>query len=194
MSILSAVDLILLVISLKEIIDRSLSDGGTILIPAFSVGRTQELLFDIEQLIHEHKLDSKLPIILDSPMAQKVTLSYQKFRSLWGEEAKQRLKMHRHPLAFEQCITVGDHQAHQELVNRLVSTGEPAIVDEEEVSVNAHIHTMSGYSAHADSDDLLKFVEGIPNKPKQIHLIHGEFESKQAFANILRSKGYEVVE
>jgi metallo-beta-lactamase family protein len=67
-------------------------------------------------------------------------------------------------------------------------------IDEEEVSVNAHIHTMSGYSAHADSDDLLKFVEGIPNKPKQIHLIHGELESKQAFANILRSKGYEVVE
>ncbi|MFV0447996.1 MAG: MBL fold metallo-hydrolase [Vibrio sp.] len=230
---------------LKAIIDRSLVDGGTILIPAFSVGRTQELLFDIEQLIYQHQLDAKLPIILDSPMAQKVTLSYQKFRSLWGEEAKQRLKMHRHPLAFEQCITVGDHQAHQELVNRLASTGEPAIVvaasgmceggrimdylkallpdertdvifagfqaegtlgkciqqgnktvwiDEEEVSVNAHIHSMSGYSAHADSDDLLKFVAGIPVKPRQVHFIHGEGDAKLAFAALLRSKDYEVVE
>ncbi|WP_165312508.1 MBL fold metallo-hydrolase RNA specificity domain-containing protein [Vibrio ziniensis] len=231
--------------ALKEIIDRSLLDGGTILIPAFSVGRTQELLFDIEQLIYQHQLDVKLPIILDSPMAQKVTQSYQHFRSLWGEEAKQRLKMHRHPLAFEQCITVGDHQSHLELVNRLASTGEPAIVvaasgmceggrimdylkallpdertdvifagfqaqgtlgksiqqgnktvwiDEDEVSVNAHIHTMSGYSAHADSDDLLKFVEGIKVKPKQVHLIHGEQESKAAFAETLRNRGYEVVE
>ncbi len=230
---------------LKEIIDRSLVDGGTILIPAFSVGRTQELLFDIERLIFEHQLDADLPIILDSPMAQKVTQSYRKFKSLWGEEAKQRLKMHRHPLAFEQCITVDDYKSHQSLVNRLASTGEAAIVvaasgmceggrimdylkallpdektdvifagyqadgtlgkaiqqgnktvwiDEDEVQVNAHIHTMSGYSAHADCDDLLNFIEGIPQKPKQIHLVHGEQGAKQVFANILRNKGYEVVE
>lgn len=56
---------------LKAIIDRSLLDGGVILIPAFSIGRTQELLFDIEHLIFEHQLSSDIPIILDSPMAQK---------------------------------------------------------------------------------------------------------------------------
>ncbi|MDF5271737.1 MBL fold metallo-hydrolase, partial [Vibrio parahaemolyticus] len=38
---------------LNAIIDHALQDGGVILIPAFSVGRTQELLFDIEQLIHQ---------------------------------------------------------------------------------------------------------------------------------------------
>jgi len=230
---------------LKQIIARSLADGGTILIPAFSVGRTQELLFDIEQLVFEHGIDVNLPIILDSPMALKVTESYRKYRSLWGEEAKQRLKMHRHPLDFEQCITVKDHQSHIALVNRLASTGEPAIVvaasgmceggrimdylkallpgertdvifagfqaegtlgksiqqgnetvwiDEEEVSVNAHIHTMSGYSAHADSDDLLKFVEGIESKPKEVHLVHGEAEAKAEFAQLLRERGYVVVE
>ncbi len=230
---------------LKEIIERSLSDGGTILIPAFSVGRTQELLFDIEQLIFEHQIDVKLPIILDSPMALKVTESYRKFRSLWGEEAKHRLKMHRHPLAFEQCIVVEDYKSHQALVNRLASTGEPAIVvaasgmceggrimdylkallpdertdvifagyqaegtlgkciqqgnetvwiDEDEVSVNAHIHTMSGYSAHADKDDLMDFVEGIPVKPREIHLVHGEPEAKQAFASQLKGKGFNVVD
>ncbi|MCP4791213.1 MAG: MBL fold metallo-hydrolase, partial [Gammaproteobacteria bacterium] len=52
---------------LQEIIERSLQDGGAIIIPAFSVGRTQELLFDIEHLIHHNKIDSKIPIILDSP-------------------------------------------------------------------------------------------------------------------------------
>ena len=46
---------------LKAIIHRSLTDGGTMIIPAFSVGRTQELLFDIEHLIHQEQLDSKLP-------------------------------------------------------------------------------------------------------------------------------------
>ncbi|MGF1908809.1 MBL fold metallo-hydrolase [Vibrio kasasachensis] len=230
---------------LRTIIDRSLADGGAILIPAFSVGRTQELLFDIEQLIYQQQINANLPIILDSPMAQKVTESYRRFKILWGQEAKQRLAEHRHPLAFEQCITVDDHRSHLRLVNRLKSTGEPAIVvaasgmcqggrimdylkallpdertdillagyqaqgtlgraiqngdmqveiDNEEIEVKAQIHTMSGYSAHADKADLLHFVEGITHKPKVIHLIHGEAESKANFASELRSKGYSIVE
>jgi len=230
---------------LRAIIDRSLADGGTILIPAFSVGRTQELLFDIEQLVFTHQLDANLPIILDSPMAQKVTESYRHFKQLWGQEAKQRLSMKRHPLAFDQCVTVDDHRSHLKLVNRLKSTGEAAIVvaasgmcqggrimdylkallpdertdlliagyqaegtlgkeiqsgavlveiDNEEVEVNARIHAMSGYSAHADKHDLLRFIQGIADKPKAIHLIHGEPETQQRFAAELRQLGYHVAE
>lgn len=230
---------------LKAIIDHSLTDGGAILIPAFSIGRTQELLFDIEQLLHTHQLDANIPIILDSPMAMRVTESYRRFKQLWGEEAKERLNMKRHPLAFKQCITVDDHRYHLKLVNRLKSTGEPAIVvaasgmcqggrimdylkallpdertdviiagyqaegtlgkdiqagahlvdiDMEEVEIKAQIHTMSGYSAHADQHDLIQFIEGIPNKPKSIHLIHGEPSSQAIFAKLLRDKGYTVEE
>lgn len=112
---------------LKAIIDRSLLDGGVILIPAFSIGRTQELLFDIENLIFEHQLSADIPIILDSPMAEKVTRSYRRFKELWGQEAKQRLEVKRHPLAFEQCITVDGHRMHKKIVNRLKSTGEPRL-------------------------------------------------------------------
>lgn len=228
---------------LKAIIDHSLEDGGAILIPAFSVGRTQELLFDIEQLLHTHQIDVSIPIILDSPMAQRVTRSYRRFKQLWGQEAKQRLEMHRHPLAFEQCITVEDHRTHQRLVNRLQSTQEPAIVvaasgmcqggrimdylkallphettdillagyqaqgtlgreiqsgameveiDGEKVEVNAQVHTMSGYSAHADKQDLLRFITGIEPKPQLIHLIHGEPETQEQFASELRALGYKV--
>ncbi|UUM29969.1 MBL fold metallo-hydrolase [Vibrio japonicus] len=230
---------------LLSIINRSLADGGTILIPAFSIGRTQELLFDIEQLIHTHQLDVKIPIILDSPMAIRVTESYQRFKQLWSEEAKARLNMKRHPLAFDQCITIEDHRSHLKLVNRLKSTGEPAIVvaasgmcqggrimdylkallpdertdviiagyqaegtigrdiqsgasivdiDTEEVTINAHIHTMSGYSAHADRSDLLNFIDGITTKPNAIHLIHGEPRTQTLFAETLREKGYTVTE
>ncbi|ENM5894848.1 MBL fold metallo-hydrolase [Vibrio mimicus] len=228
---------------LRVMIERSLSDGGAILIPAFSVGRTQELLFDIEQLIFSHQIDANLPIILDSPMAQRVTRSYRRFKQLWGREAKARLQMHRHPLAFEQCITVEDHRTHERLVNRLASTGEAAIVvaasgmcqggrimdylkallpdertdlilagfqaegtlgrkiqsgeqsvwiDGDEVEVKAHIHTMSGYSAHADQADLLRFITGIAEKPKQVHLIHGEASAKQTFSEQLTQLSYSV--
>ncbi len=71
---------------LLSIINHALEDGGVIIIPAFSVGRTQELLFDIEQLIHQHDLQDSLPIILDSPLAKKVTKTYRRFKKLWGKE------------------------------------------------------------------------------------------------------------
>ncbi|NAW60751.1 MBL fold metallo-hydrolase [Vibrio sp. V31_P5A7T61] len=229
---------------LREIIQRSLENGGTILIPAFSVGRTQELLFDIERLIFEHKIDADLPIILDSPMAQQVTQSYRRFKALWGEEAKQRLEMHRHPLAFDQCIQITDYRTHQALVNHLASTGASAIVvaasgmcqggriveylkallgdertdvifagfqaegtlgrtiaegeksiciDGEEIDVKASIHVMSGYSAHADQSELLAFIKGIDQPPKEIHLIHGERSAKQGFAHALEMAGFNGV-
>ncbi|MBR9789244.1 MAG: MBL fold metallo-hydrolase [Vibrionaceae bacterium] len=229
---------------LYHIIDHALKDGGVILIPAFSVGRTQELLFDIEQLINQHDLASSLPIILDSPLAKEVTKTYRRFKTLWGREAKHRLENHRHPLAFDQCITVESHTEHKALVNRLASTDEPAIVvaasgmceggrivnylkallpdekndvlfagyqaqgtlgeaiqvgdsvveiDAQEIQVKAQVHTISGYSAHADRSDLLKFISGIPTAPKVIHLIHGEEDAQQALGKELEGKGFKVV-
>ncbi|WP_045368105.1 MBL fold metallo-hydrolase RNA specificity domain-containing protein [Vibrio campbellii] len=228
---------------LLSIINHALEDGGVIVIPAFSVGRTQELLFDIEQLIHQHDLQGSLPIILDSPLAKKVTKTYRRFKKLWGKEAKQRLGNHRHPLAFEQCITIENHAEHLRLVNRLASTAEPAIVvaasgmceggrvvnylkallpdkrndvlfagyqadgtlgrdlqsgakevviDDERITVQAQVHTMSGYSAHADQRDLLNFVEGIPVAPKEIHLIHGEDKAKKGLNTHLIALGHHV--
>ncbi|WP_281544078.1 MBL fold metallo-hydrolase [Grimontia sp. SpTr1] len=231
---------------LKALIDRSLLDGGVILIPAFSVGRTQELLFDIEAIIatqldeFEKREWSKIPVILDSPMAAKVTDSYREFKALWGKEAKSRLEAGRHPLAFEQCITIDSHSDHQALVNRLKQTGEPAIVvaasgmcnggrilnylkallpdartdvilagyqargtlgrklqrgekqveiDNQPIEVNAHIHTMSGYSAHADKNELLQFIEGIPTKPKEIRIVHGDAEAQEALAKEITQRG-----
>ncbi|HCG6789366.1 TPA: MBL fold metallo-hydrolase [Vibrio parahaemolyticus] len=229
---------------LNDIIDHALKDSGVILIPAFSVGRTQELLFDIEQLINQHELAPSLPIILDSPLAKEVTKTYRRFKTLWSQEAKQRLDDQRHPLAFDQCITVESHTEHKALVNRLASTDEPAIVvaasgmceggrivnyfkallpderndvlfagyqaqgtlgeaiqsgnsevdiDAQEIQVNAQIHTISGYSAHADKSDLLKFITGIPTQPKAIHLIHGEDEAQQVLGKELEKKGFTVV-
>ncbi|MGR5066494.1 MBL fold metallo-hydrolase RNA specificity domain-containing protein [Photobacterium sp. DNB22_13_2] len=125
--------------NLKQIIEQSLLDGGAILIPAFSVGRTQELLFDIESLIAEtfssnlqvksgHMKWQELPIILDSPLADKVTKQYEMFCRLWEKEAIGRQNIGRHPLSFDQCITVDSHHQHLSIVNRLLSTKEPAVV------------------------------------------------------------------
>lgn len=234
---------------LEKIVQKSLQDGGVILIPAFSVGRTQEVLFDIERLI-EHGIQTKttsddfwqqLPIILDSPLALKVTKEYERFKQLWNEECTtlDKSKNDRHPLSFDQLITVDNHKEHIKLVNRLASTNEPAIVvaasgmcsggrimnylqallphtqtdvilagfqaygtlgrelqegenhvyiSNEKIKVEAEVHSMSGYSAHADQSDLLRFIEGIEKPPKKIFLIHGEQEAKKEFKELLETK------
>lgn len=79
-------------------------------------------------------------------------------------------------------------------LGRSIQSGQPSVwIEGVEVEVNAHIHTMSGYSAHADKADLLRFITGIPEKPKQVHLIHGEASAKQAFAAELTQLGYSVL-
>ncbi len=76
---------------LEAAIDRALADRGTIMIPAFSLGRTQKLLYELEDILYrkalltprlekagDDPLDwSQLPIILDSPLAQRITRAYQ---------------------------------------------------------------------------------------------------------------------
>lgn len=127
---------------LEAAIDRALADKGTILIPAFSLGRTQELLYELEDILHRKALLgstgpgpdgdpldwSQLPIILDSPLAQRITRVYRELHDYWNAEAKARLAQGRDPLGFSQLISVDTHARHQQVVNYLKSTGRPAIV------------------------------------------------------------------
>ncbi|WP_404975452.1 MBL fold metallo-hydrolase RNA specificity domain-containing protein [Vibrio diabolicus] len=52
---------------------------------------------------------------------------------------------------------------------------------------------MSGYSAHADMNDLIQFVTSIPTPPKEVHLIHGEEDSKRHLHTQLINLGYTSI-
>ena len=65
-------------------------------------------------------------------------------------------------------------------------------IDHQEYHVRAKTHTLTGYSAHADQADLIKFVQGIPNKPREIRLVHGEDQAKAVLAEKLKALGYTV--
>lgn len=67
---------------------------------------------DIASVIHQRDLSFSLPIILDSPLAKRVTTTYCRFKKRWGKETEQKANNHRHLLAFEQCITVESHREH----------------------------------------------------------------------------------
>jgi len=130
---------------LEAAVDRALADNGTLLVPAFSLGRTQELLYELEEILHRKALLaeskggegadpllgvdwSRLPVILDSPLAQRITKVYGELHEYWNHEARMRLGQGRDPLGFGQLVCVDTHARHQQVVNYLKSTGRPAIV------------------------------------------------------------------
>ncbi|MFA5677997.1 MAG: MBL fold metallo-hydrolase [Pseudomonas sp.] len=110
-------------------LEQALSDGGTVLIPAFSIGRTQELLYELEDIINASAGDwQQMPVILDAPLATRFTALYRQLKPYWAQEALKRVANGRKPLGFEQLLTVTTHAQHLAMVNRLASTRQPAIV------------------------------------------------------------------
>lgn len=129
---------------LKAAIDRALEDGH-VAHSSVRTWRTQERLYEIEDILHrktllrEHagvqrgdsllEMDwSRLPVILDSPLAHRITEAYRELHAFWNDEARQRLGEKRAPLGFSQLICVDSHGEHQQVVSYLKSTGRPAIV------------------------------------------------------------------
>ncbi len=257
---------------LEQVIEHALANNGTVLIPAFSVGRTQELLYELEDIIHSKKLDAaaspespvgagharenteitanataepdwpSLPIILDSPLASRFTQAYRELKDHWNDEAQARLQSGRRPLAFDQLITVDSHADHQKILNHLVSSARPAIViagngmcssgrivnylkamlgdprhdvlfvgyqargtpghaiqrfgprngyvefDGQRYNIRAAVHSIGGYSAHADQAGLVGFVTAMEQWPEEIRLVHGEAKGKLALATEIQKE------
>ncbi|WP_392352696.1 MBL fold metallo-hydrolase RNA specificity domain-containing protein [Pseudoalteromonas rhizosphaerae] len=225
--------------TLKKVIEKAVADNGIVLVPAFSIGRTQELLYELEQIIHNAAKNSpwqSIEVIVDSPMAANFTTEYRKFKTLWDDEAKKRLAKGRHPLNFAQLHTIDSHQEHIAVINYLSKRKQPAIIlaasgmctggrivnylerflpdettdvifvgyqgrgtlgrdiqtygpsngyvhiNDHKITINAAVHTISGYSAHADQNGLIKFVTGMRKKPSHIKIVHGDDNAKNALA------------
>jgi len=227
---------------LKSAIELALQDRGVLLIPAFSIGRTQELLYEIEDLIHRNQRNyaahdlpwQELEIILDSPLASRFTTLYRQLQPYWDAEARGKLKRGRKPLAFEQMTTIDSHRDHLYAVDYLQRKARPCIViaasgmcsggrivnylkatisdprtdilfsgyqavgtpgraiqqygprggyvvlDGKRYDIRARIHSISGYSAHADQQNLVNFIKRMRKRPKHVRLVHGEPGAQQA--------------
>ncbi len=72
---------------LCRVINDTAAQHGTVMIPSFSLERTQEILFDIDQLVRNHRIPS-LPIFLDSPLAIAITEVYLKYPDYLNKEAR----------------------------------------------------------------------------------------------------------
>src|SRR3989344_1676001 len=70
---------------LKTIINEAVKNNSKIMVPAFSLGRTQELLYVLHKLLNEKAIPA-LPIYIDSPLAQKITRVFNTYTSDFDEE------------------------------------------------------------------------------------------------------------
>jgi metallo-beta-lactamase family protein len=76
---------------LEDVIEDTYARGGTLLIPAFSTERTQDLLFDIRSLMVEKRVP-QMPVYVDSPLAAKITAAYLEYPQYFSSDIRARLE------------------------------------------------------------------------------------------------------
>ncbi len=87
---------------LADLVNRTANRGGKIIIPAFAIERTQELIYFLHLLNDEGKIP-KLPIYVDSPMATNATTIFQIHQECYDEETRQAfLNHHKNPFGFNE--------------------------------------------------------------------------------------------
>ncbi len=91
--------------ALKRIIEDAAERNGAVLIPAFAVGRTQELLYLIREL-EDEKAIAVVPVYVDSPMAAAATVAYGKRKEEHDEAYASVLRRPQHPLRTHSLVTV----------------------------------------------------------------------------------------
>ncbi|NQV87980.1 MAG: MBL fold metallo-hydrolase [Parcubacteria group bacterium] len=74
----------------EQIIKETVASGGALVIPAFSLERTQDILYEINNLVEEHKIKS-VPVFLDSPLAIKVTEIYKRISKYYSPAVREEI-------------------------------------------------------------------------------------------------------
>lgn len=230
---------------LMDIIRDTAKRGGTTVIPSFAVGRTQELIYELNRVYDsdsEYRKDfENLMVYVDSPMATTATEVFKRNAQVFDDETKAYITKGDNPLDFKNLkftrtsqesmwlnsdptpkviisasgmcdagrirhhlkhnlwnrkssiIFVG-YQAEGTLGRLLLDGAKEVTLFGENVQVNAQIHNLEGFSGHADKDGLFTWLSGFQKVPKHVFLIHGEEESKKAFAYTVKEKlGYDPI-
>ncbi len=237
---------------LKTVLETACERGGSILIPSFAFGRTQELLYVLHELYME-KAVPKLPVYVDSPLATKITKVFGEHPEVYDHEAHETfLQSGRNPFRFDQIrfvqsveesialtrnddphivisasgmceagrilhhlrykihnprntILIVGFMARHTLGRRIMDMGEAYAADERrgptpEVKfmnktypLAAHVVKIGGFSAHADRDELMRFLTQSNLVIKKIAVVHGEEEQSLAFARHLNANGFKAL-
>ncbi len=92
---------------LAEIVNRTAARGGKIIVPAFAVGRTQQLVLMLHELSDQKRIP-RIPVFVDSPLAVNVTKIFQKHSECFDDETRQFLLEGQEPFSFGNLRYVQD--------------------------------------------------------------------------------------
>jgi len=84
---------------LRDVINRTVTQGGKLVIPTFAVERAQELMYHISQLAYSNQIPD-VPVFLDSPMAVNVTNIFRRYREYFDDESWELINSDQNPLQF----------------------------------------------------------------------------------------------
>lgn len=88
--------------ALIDIINRTIENNGNVVIPSFSVGRTQEIIYILNKYVESEKLKAK--VYIDSPLAKEATKVFSEFKEYYDKDAKELLLQGDNPLDFKNLI------------------------------------------------------------------------------------------
>jgi metallo-beta-lactamase family protein len=205
---------------LLKIIQEAIAHQAKVVIPAFAVERTQDIIYTLGQFIRKGSIP-QTPIYIDSPLAISATEIYKRNSECFDQETKDLLLGGEKPLDIpgilytqtteeskainedprsgiiiaasgmcdsgrilhhlkhhlwreESHIIFIGYQAEGTVGRRIVDGAKTVRLFGEEIAVYAHIHTLGGFSAHADQKGLLDWVSHIRNPQLVVFVNHGE--------------------
>jgi len=113
---------------LEKVLVKALADNGKVYIPAFALGRSQELIYEMDRIFSrpgfKARFKEEIPVFMDSPLALNVTKIYSRLSEFWDKEAKELQKSGDHPIDFKNLYAVEDYKAHA----KILSLPGPAII------------------------------------------------------------------
>ncbi|MDY6973660.1 MAG: MBL fold metallo-hydrolase [Thermodesulfobacteriota bacterium] len=212
---------------LRDVIIEAHRNGGNVVIPAFALERTQEVLYVLNELYNEREIPH-MEVYVDSPLAISATEIFGDHPECFDEATMAKLRSGDHPLEFpgmqfsrsvEESMALNEiekgaiiiaasgmghagrikhhlrhnlwrpeahvvfvgYQARGTTGRHIVDGARHVRIFGEQVNVKANIHTIGGFSAHADRDGLLKWIDYFDPKPKTTVIVHGEANSSLAF-------------
>jgi metallo-beta-lactamase family protein len=102
---------------LLQVVTRTIERGGKIIIPAFSVGRTQDLVYQLNNLKNAGRLPD-IPVFVDSPLSMKATEIFRKHPECFDEETNAVLKSDDDVFGFERLHFIRDAEESKSLNDR----------------------------------------------------------------------------
>lgn len=221
----------------EKIIRDTMEHNGKIIVPAFAVGRTQEVLFILKKLEDAGRLPD-IPIFLNSPLAIDATAIYMHFAhehtffnsaaniddvfrpkrlemiyDAAGSKELNRLegpaiivsssgmltggRILHHLKAYlsdpKSTIVLVGYQAEGTRGRALLDGAKAVKIHGLPIRVAAHIEFIESLSAHADADDLMRWLGGFAKSPRITFLVHGEKEAAHALKDrIVDQLGWKV--